>query len=283
VREHLAVVLVATGCGSPASADAPNDYGIHILELRAKLHGHKMDSFPLIVEKPFVVVGNDTQTVLARRVDTVKWAIGHFEKELFDHRPTKILDIYLFNTAASYEAGVKELTGEAPTTPYGFYSRSHEGLFMNISTGGGTLVHELVHPYVEADFPNAPPWLNEGLGSLFEQSNERDGKIVGLTNWRLSGLQRAIRRDAVPTFRQLTHMDSRTFYADDTGVNYAASRYLLYYMQEKGLLHSFYRAFKAARLKDPSGYATLQVALGEKDMAEFQSRWKHYVSELSFP
>ena len=56
---------------------------------------------------------------------------------------------------------------------------------MNIATGGGTLVHELVHPYVEADFPGAPPWLNEGLGSLFEQSDERDGYIVGLTNWRL--------------------------------------------------------------------------------------------------
>ena len=89
--------------------------------------------------------------------------------------------------------GVKSLTGNEPGTPYGFYSAKHNGLFMNIATGGGTLVHEIVHPYVEADFPNAPPWLNEGLGSLFEQSADRDGHIVGLTNWRLAGLQRAIR------------------------------------------------------------------------------------------
>ena len=24
---------------------------------------------------------------------------------------------------------------------------------MNISTGGGTLVHEIVHPFIEANFP----------------------------------------------------------------------------------------------------------------------------------
>src|SRR5437879_6136842 len=102
------------------------------------------------VEGPFVVAGNDSAAVLARRAQTVSWAVGHFEKELFDHRPAKILDIYLFNDAPSYEHGVEVLTGEAPTTPYGFYSSTHQGLFMNIATGGGTLVHEIVHPYVEA-------------------------------------------------------------------------------------------------------------------------------------
>ena len=42
------------------------------------------------------------------------------------------------------------------------------GQIMNIATGGGTLVHEIVHPYVEANFPGCPAWFNEGLGSLYE-------------------------------------------------------------------------------------------------------------------
>ena len=46
---------------------------------------------------------------------------------------------------------------------------------MNIATGGGTLVHEIVHPFVEANFPGCPTWFNEGLGSLYEQSAERKG------------------------------------------------------------------------------------------------------------
>jgi len=287
VRDAIFGVLCvgATACVcscSSANAEAPTPAGEHIHALRDKLHAHGMDNYPLVVESPFFVVGNDTQAVLNRRVDTVRWATKHFEAELFDRRPARLLDIYLFNDADSYNAGVKALTGAAPTTPYGFYSKRHDGLFMNIATGGGTLVHELVHPYVEADFPNAPPWLNEGLGSLFEQSDERDGKIVGLTNWRLSGLQRAIRKEAVPTFHALTHLDTDAFYDDDTGVHYAASRYLLYYLQEHGLLHRYYRAFKAAQRTDPSGYRTLQAILGETDMSAFEARWRDYVMGLRF-
>src|SRR5207237_3292877 len=146
---------------------------------------------------------------LARDAKTVRWAVEHLERDFFTAHPQKVLDVYLFHDDASYRRGVKALTRSAPDTPYGFYSRAAGGLFMNIATGGGTLVHEIVHPYVEADFPDAPPWLNEGLGSLFEQSAERDGHIVGLTNWRLAGLQHGLAR--APSFRALTHIGSSGF------------------------------------------------------------------------
>jgi hypothetical protein len=161
------------------------------------------------------------------------------------------------------ELGVGGAAAAGGRGPYGFYSSASGGLFMNISTGGGTLVHEIVHPYVEADFPSAPPWLNEGLGSLFEQS--------------------AIARDALPSFRELTAKGSAAFYDDERGTNHAQSRYLLYYLQELGLLRDFYRAFRAARAKDPTGYATLVQILGERDMAAFQRRWEQYVAALRFP
>ena len=121
--------------------------------------------------------------------------------------------------------------------------------------------------------------LNEGLGSLFEQSAEKDGHIVGLTNWRLSGLKKAIDRGDMMSFNGLTHLDTDAFYRDDRGVNYAESRYLLYYLQQHDLLHAFYRSFRAARLTDPSGYKTL----GEGDMNAFTSRWSTFVNELVFP
>jgi hypothetical protein len=78
-------------------------------------------------------------------------------------------------------------------------------------------------------------------------------------------------------------MDTATFYADDTGVHYAESRYLLYYLQDKGLLHAFYRQFRDARLKDPSGFGTLATVLGERDMDDFKKRWEKYVADLTFP
>lgn len=235
---------------------------------------------------PFVVFADGGDTALERGAQTVRWAVDMLEADFFSTRPTKILPVFLFKSASSYYRGVEKLTGEEPGTPYGFYSRTHAGLFMNIATGGGTLVHEIVHPFVEADFPAAPAWLNEGLGSLFEQSAERDGHIVGLTNWRLAGLQKAIKSGRVPTFKTLTHLGDNEFYGDDSGVNYAAARYLLYYLQEKGVLRDFYRAFRSAAADDPSGYATLVATLavvGEDDMSAFEDSWRKYVSALTFP
>ncbi len=266
-----------------AAGFQPADYAQHVLALKERLAGLRLGSLSIRIEEPFVVLGDDTAEVLAERAKTVRWAADLLEKDFFRVRPKKILNVFLFGGAPSYERGVRALTGGSPGTPYGFYSGTHGGLFMNIATGGGTLVHEIVHPYVEADFEDAPAWLNEGLGSLFEQCGEHEGHIVGYTNWRLAGLQRAIHRGAVPSFRELTHMSDHVFYEEDRGTNYGQARYLMFYLQERGLLRPFYRAFRDAKAADPTGFATLQATLEEADMAGFQRRWEQYVLGLRFP
>jgi hypothetical protein len=276
----LCVIACVAGA---APAWGGGSYADHVAALKKRLAAKGLGEMEVRVEAPFVVAGDGPAGALARSARTVRWAADRLEADFFAKRPGKILDVFLFSGAESYERGVKLLTGDPPGTPFGFYSRRHGALFMNIATGGGTLVHELVHPYIEADFPNAPPWLNEGLGSLFEQSAERAGHIVGLTNWRLAGLQRAIAHGAVPSFKALTHFGDSEFYGDDGGVNYAAARYLLYYLQEHGKLRAFYRAFRAAKARDPTGYATLVETLGVDDMGAFEKRWGEYVRGLTFP
>lgn len=283
MRTLLALTALATVSEAAPRTFSDEAYARHITELRARLQKLGLGNLEIRIEDPFVVVGEGDAKTLARNAGTVRWAADMLERDFFAKRPTIILDVFLFDTATTYERGVKKLTGDTPTTPYGFYSRSDRGLFMNISTGGGTLVHEIVHPYVEADFPAAPPWLNEGLGSLFEQSAERDGHIVGLTNWRLAGLQRAITKRTVPSFKTLTAMKTAEFYEEANGTNYAQSRYLMFYLQEQNLLRDFYKTFRATASKDPTGYATLVKALGERDMDAFQARWQAFVTKLKFP
>src|SRR5262249_24475658 len=162
----------------------------------------------------------------------------------------------------------------------GYYSAEHRALIMNIDTGTGTLVHEIVHPFVRANFPNCPAWFNEGLGSLYEQCGERDGHIIGRTNWRLAGLQRAIRPGHLPSFKELTGTTTREFYGDDRGTNYAQARYLCYYLQEHGALIKFYRDFVANQKRDPTGYQTLVKTLDTDDMAAFQENWQKFVMQL---
>ena len=120
------------------------------------------------------------------------------------------------------------------------------------------------------------------MGSLYEQSSSRAGQIVGLTNWRLAGLQRAIERNEVPSFGQLCSTTTHQFYRADPGTNYSQARYLCYYLQERGLLRKFYHDFVAAHKEDPTGYQTLKKTLGVDDMDAFKKDWEAYVMKLEF-
>jgi hypothetical protein len=265
--------------GRPHAARS-TDYAKHLRLLRQRLP----NGFTVVLEPPFVVIGDESpERVHQRAAGTVRWAVKRLKRAYFPHDPKHILDIWLFKDGRSYREHAKRLFGEMPDTPYGYYSSSDRALVMNISTGGGTLVHELVHPFMEANFPSCPAWFNEGLGSLYEQSASRGQQIVGLTNWRLPGLQRAIRAARLPSFEQLTRTSSRAFYDRDPGTNYAQARYLLYYLQERGLLRRYYRVYHAQRHRDPTGYQSLKQVLGESNMTRFQKRWERYVLTLKFP
>ncbi len=90
---------------------------------------------------------------------------------------------------------------------------------MNISTGGGTLVHEMVHAFMHGNVPSCPVWINEGLASLFEQCALRDGHIIGRVNWRLTGLKEALAADEAPAWAHLAVMTDREFYQVGTAAN----------------------------------------------------------------
>jgi len=254
------------------------DFEQHISRLKTQL---PKNEFTLVAEPPFVVVGDETpQVVRQRAADTVRWTVRLLKKDYFTKDPPEIIDIFLFKDTASYERNARAIFNDEPDTPYGYYSSAHRALIMNIETGSGTLVHEIVHPFIEANFPACPSWFNEGLASLYEQSGEVDGHLHGFPNWRLPGLQRAIRAGAVPAFKTLFELQTEAFYHQDKGTNYAQSRYLCYYLQERGLLVKFYREFTANQAVDPTGYLSLCKVLGESDLRAFQKKWEKFVLDL---
>jgi hypothetical protein len=277
-RSHSAPEPALAASVGPPSSFSDADFTRHVDQLKKKLPS---SGFTIVIQPPFIVIGDEPATeVKAHSDSTVKWAVEKLKQDYFANDPKEILDIWLFKDADSYERNALALFGEKPTTPYGYYSLTQKALVMNISTGGGTLVHEIVHPFIEANFPNCPPWLNEDLGSLYEQSGEFEGHIHGYTNWRLPGLQAAIRARSVPPFKDLMSLDARAFYNQDKGTNYGQSRYLCYYLQQRGLLLRFYREFLAHQTTDRTGYRTLQRILRVRDMNLFQRKWEKYVLGL---
>jgi hypothetical protein len=236
----------------------------------------------IIIQHPFIVVGNGPKDVVhSHAINLVKWSVDKLKEDYFTKDPSRVIEIWLLKDAKSYQAYALKYFNIQPSTPYGFYSSQHNAIILDISTGGGTLVHEIVHPFMEANFPTCPPWFNEGMGSLYEQSTEVDNHIRGLTNWRLPGLQQAIKDKSVPSFKDLMRMDEDEFYNKDKGTNYAQSRYLCYYLQETGLLIPYYKEFSSNHKDDPTGYKSLQKILGERDIHAFQKRWERFVLSLN--
>ncbi|KIG15720.1 glycogen branching enzyme [Enhygromyxa salina] len=248
----------------------------HIEHLRARFDPR---GWTVVAEPPFAVVGDGTRLqVRGHAMTTIRWAVTQLQAAYFERPPGEIITIYLFETGESYDQHARELFGDPPDTPYGYYSPSDRALVMNIGTGGGTLVHEIVHPYMATNFPDCPSWFDEGLASLYEQSAEIDGEIMGLTNWRLPGLQAALRAKQVPSFQDMCESGGG-FYTADPGSNYAQARYLCYWLQERGLLRRYYQEFRAGVQRDPHGYDTL-VAMVGPDMSAFRSEWEQFVLAL---
>jgi hypothetical protein len=288
----MALLPSLTSCGShtPGVPEAPNtpkaaagftdaDYAQHLGKLKKKVP----KGFTVLIQKPFVVIGDESPALVRRRAEyTVKWATQRLKRMYFPKDPDDIIDIWLFKDKLSYRKHTREIFRDNPNTPFGYSSPKHKALIMNIATGGGTLVHEMVHPFVAANFPECPAWFNEGLGSLYEQSTGKGDEIIGLTNWRLAGLQEAIGKNAVPSFKTLTVTTDYSFYRQDPGTNYAQARYLCYYLQEKGLLKKFYHQFHTDCQKDPTGFETLKQLLGESDMDAFKRKWERFVLQLKF-
>lgn len=253
------------------------DYAQHLMRVKSRVPS----GFSVVLEKPFVVIGNQSRETVEKRWarGTVRWAVKHLKALYFSKDPDDIVDVWLFKDRKSYRLYSLKLWGTSPGTPFGYYSQTNKALVMNIATGGGTLVHEIVHPFMRSNFRKCPDWFNEGMGSLYEQSGQRNGKIVGLTNWRIAGLQNAIQRKKLPSFKYL--MTDPDFYGQTYG--YAQARYLCYYLQQNSLLEEFYRKFRKNVKTDPRGYRTLTTLLKQKDLIAFQKKWETWVMSLKYP
>jgi hypothetical protein len=259
----------------------PNGPTQEQLEARAKELEKKLEGqgYTILIEPPFVVIG-DSGAKEVKRVTTgfLRSKIALLEKEFFAKRPDRVLDVWLFKNRQSFYKGARKFFDDDPGTPYGYYSPDDNALIMNAS-GLGTLSHELVHPYMEANFPDVPSWFNEGLASLYEQPGERKGRIVGFPNWRLPNLKKEIKAKTLPKLSKLISTTRDQFY-DASYDSYAYARYVVYYLQEHGKLQEFYTKFLADK-KDLTGATALTTVLGE-DLDTFEPKWRKWVMAVQY-
>jgi len=139
----------------------------------------------------------------------------------------------------------------------GIYVRKFRRVIVNIATGDGTLAHELTHALAHADFPTMPEWFEEGLASLHEECEfSSDGlTLIGNPNWRREVAIEALNRGEL---RLLEDVASKRFGTSDRAhVDYAYVRSFCLFLQERGLLESFYHACRINAAIDPTGLRSL--------------------------
>lgn len=275
IRPLLVIACLAGSLRVAAAEPSADALAGRRAALEARLRGQ---GFTVLVEPPFVVIGDESPaTVRHHAAGILRWSIRLLEAEYFKARPAKLIEIWLFRNKASFVRGARKFFGDEPDTPYGYYSSEHEAMVMNIGPGAGTLVHEVVHPYVEANFPEAPAWFNEGLASLYERPTEKKGRIWGLPNWRLPNLKKEIAAETLPALGKLLGTSRDEFYNAEFDA-YAYARYLLLYLQDQGKLTEFYRKFTADK-DDPTGRKALEAVVGEP-IDRFEPRWRRWTVAL---
>jgi hypothetical protein len=198
------------------------------------------------------------------------------ENTFFAQRLNRPVTIYIFRNRESYRRGLKKFFALDPISPYGHYGHRQRYIVVNYQTGPGTLVHELTHALMAADFPAAPSWMSEGLASLFEQCRVENNKLLGEQNWRLPELQAAVSAGQTVTLAELFGRDARNFRLLDESLNYAQSRYFCLYLQEIGQLRAVYQKFRDHAATDAHGVKTVENVL-QKPLAEIELDWLAWV------
>jgi len=263
----------AGGQGDGVSPPAPDPVTI--------IHDELGPSVPIVTESPFLLAGPGwTLASLHTVTDLVHRALDALYTGRFTTHPTRPVAVYLFSSKAPYEQFCQSRFHEECMSPFGFYRPDVRTIVMNAGPGIGTLTHEIVHPLVEADFPGAPSWIDEGIASLFEAPVlPRAGEIHGAKNWRLPRLLAAIgspKKHEAARLDALFGMSDATFRDDDETLHYAMARYACQWLDQRGKLWAFYQAWRDGKAADPTGERAFASVMGQTP-AEANEAWQTWV------
>ena len=215
-------------------------------------------SWTTIVREPLVIGGDLIESDLEQlHEQTIVPTMQALKSSYFERSPRHPIAILICSSDAQFRECNLRLDDRERERYSGIYSRKDRRVVVNISSGEGTLAHELTHALAHADFPAMPEWFDEGLASLHEECEfSLDGtQLIGNENWRREVAFEALQRGEL---RMIEDVTSKRFgSADRANIDYAHVRSLCLYLQESGFLESFYRTCRANSATDPTGLHSL--------------------------
>lgn len=196
---------------------------------------------------------------IAKRLDLY---LDFLEREYQLQLPDNYLTLYLVRSNNELKWQAKRLHNiEVSRNTIGYaYHGDQSTIAIIPGTRIGTLFHEIFHLVVRTSFGDIPQWLDEGLASLYEVSAFTGKKLAGVPNWRgpvlhklwdkrplIETLIRAewFTGDAVAAAEGGDTKEATTVTPETMAVHFAAQRYLMLYLQERGRLGAVFQAVRA--------------------------------------
>lgn len=153
-----------------------------------------------------------------------------------------------------------------------------------VNTGGGTLIHEMVHALLENEYKHAPQWINEGMASLYEEVSDGDP----INNYRLIYIQRLMLENKVCI--KWTDLANIENYTEINETNYnlfcAYSRYFCKFIYDtygQKTLSDLYKTMRDANITDATQQKTQIVTSLNKSEANIQLEWQNYLMTQKIP
>lgn len=216
--------------------------------------------------RQFVVFSELNEELSYRLIDNdMRNTIESMTLNFVNKTPEVVTPVYLFEKFDKYKSFVLKNYDieEDDISPYGFYKISKNVIIIRYVNWKGSILHELTHRFIRADFPETPSWFDEGFASLNEKSTFKDGVLTGDFSLRIIPLRRAINEGTYTGLKQLMETNDDELYGKRTSYYYAQSRYLLMYLQQQGLLEKYYKYFRDNFKIDKTGIKQLQEITGK--------------------
>ena len=209
----------------------------------------------ILLRPPYVLAGDLSETELEELYrNIVQPTARALSVSYFDRQPDSPILLLVFSNEKTYRWHAERFDQRPNTDYYGYYVESECRIMLDISTGTGTVAHELTHALAHFDFAQMPEWFDEGLASVHEQSEfSEDGlRLIGLSNWRINPLRQALENHRLqPLVALISRQSVREHHQS---IDYAQSRYFCLYLQHRRLLEAFLSKIPRECGHRPSGH-----------------------------
>ena len=246
----------------------------------------------------FVVMMNaDGGARYGAAVSLVRRSLPRLFEGRFDKHPTRAVTVFVFSEESTYRSFCAPRHDGVCPTPFGMYDPRRRDSVMHATPGAETSNHELVHVLIGDDLKRAPALVDEGIASLFEAPVFcADGSITGETDWRYPQAVSALSHpeDAGPPLASLFSMSPDAFLGKDPAHpdeapdtvrrarHEALGRFLIQWLDWRGLLWAYHRALRASAGSDPTGEKSFEAVTGPSP-ADADPAFEAYVRSLAPP